>query len=164
MTIGVICSTWVMIYFNPIFSPRFRWLIWCTVEQNYHFWYSILYRCISLRSSINCYLFSGDVYLLLGISLSSPLFSVLLSTDSEVFRGEVFQIVVILLANWSASVENFFAWSKSFWRLNNIACAAKIFTLIYFDILYFQQNTKIHNLFQTFDLLDETNSESFFIH
>ena len=56
----------------------------------------LLYYYINLRSSILGCLFSGDIFFL-GISLSSPLFSVLLSTVSEVIRGEV-------LENFSANL------------------------------------------------------------
>ena len=43
-------------------------------------------------------LFSVDIYLSFGISLSNPIFSVSLSTVPEVFCGEVLEISVALLA------------------------------------------------------------------
>ena len=52
---------------------------------------SLLYYYINLRSSIIFCLFSEDVYLSLGISVS-------LSIVSEVFCGKSFEVLVILLA------------------------------------------------------------------
>ena len=44
----------------------------------------LLHYCISVRSSIIFYLFSGDIYFSLGISLSSSMFSLSLSTTSGI--------------------------------------------------------------------------------
>ena len=31
LTISAIHSPWIIIYFNPIFSPKLSWLIWCII-------------------------------------------------------------------------------------------------------------------------------------
>ena len=59
-TIGVIRSTRVIIYFNPIASPKLRWLISCIIEKIF-FDVPLLYYYINLRSSITC-LFFLEVY------------------------------------------------------------------------------------------------------
>ena len=59
---------------------------------------SLLYYYITLRSSIIFCLFSGDIYLSLGISLSRPIFYASFVTISELFCGEVLETFVILSA------------------------------------------------------------------
>ena len=51
----------------------------------------LLHYCINLRSSIIFLIFSGYMYLSLGISLSRPIFSALFVTASELFSGEVLE-------------------------------------------------------------------------
>ena len=58
----------------------------------------LLYYYINLRSSISFCLFSGDIYLSLGISLSSPIFSALFVTVSKLFCNKVLEIFMILSA------------------------------------------------------------------
>ena len=64
-------------YFNPIFYPKFGWLIWCIVSQIYYFlifhYYTII---IDIRLSIIFCLSSGDIKISLGISLSLSFLSV----------------------------------------------------------------------------------------
>ena len=90
----------------------------------------MLYFCINCRSSITLCFCSGDIYLSLGISLSSSFVTV-----SELLCSEFFEILVIISANllpikslvasgvvWitllevvlSASITNCLAWSGSF--------------------------------------------------
>ena len=59
---------------------------------------ALLNYYIYLRPLIICCLFSGDVYISLGISLCSPIFSSSFVTVSELFCGEVFATFVILSA------------------------------------------------------------------
>ena len=59
---------------------------------------SLLYYYINFRSSVIFCLFSGDIYLSLGISLSSPIFSASFITASELLCGEVLKTFVILSA------------------------------------------------------------------
>ena len=58
----------------------------------------LLYYLINFRSSIFFCLSSWDMYLSLGISLSSPIFSSLFVTFSKLLCGEVFKTFVILFA------------------------------------------------------------------
>ena len=51
--ICVIPSTCVIIYFKPIFCPKFSWLSWCICTTNLLFFdIPLLYHYINLRSSI----------------------------------------------------------------------------------------------------------------
>ena len=59
---------------------------------------SILYYYLSFRSLIIRCLFSGDIYLSLGISLLTAIYYVLFATVSELFLGELFETLVILSA------------------------------------------------------------------
>ena len=67
MTIGVIRSTRLIIYFKYFF-PKHRCLIWCTgvlIWSNKLVlpWYSLLYYYINIESSVICWLFSADIYI-----------------------------------------------------------------------------------------------------
>ena len=99
-----------MLLIAPLISPFFKLKFldsWFLVLSNNFiiFWYSIMYY-INLSSSIICCLFSGYIYIYIyiyiylsfGISVSNPIFSVLLRTDSEVFCVQVLLILVILSA------------------------------------------------------------------
>ena len=57
-----------------------------------------LYYYINVRSSTIFSLFFGDVYLSLGISLSSPIFSASFIIVPELFSGDVRKTFVILSA------------------------------------------------------------------
>ena len=83
MTISVIPFTWAIIYFQPVFCPKFSWLIGYIVEQVYDFlvWhyyinlrYSIIFflyvSSFTLSLSITFCLRSRDIYLSLSISSS----------------------------------------------------------------------------------------------
>ena len=87
--VRVIRCTWGIIYFNPIFILNLD--CWFS-------YYFLIFRCyilhIDLRSSIIYCLSFGDVYIALGISLSSSFVTV-----SKLFCCETFEIPVILLAN-----------------------------------------------------------------
>ena len=78
----------VISYFDPIFCPKFRWLIWCIVSQVYYFLIFHYYIIILILDHhyLHCSLFSGD--LSLGISLSSPIFSASFIAVSKMFCGE----------------------------------------------------------------------------
>ena len=80
----------IIFYFNQIFCPKFRWLIWCIV-----FDVLSLYYYINLSLSVIHYLFSGDIYLSFSIFLSSSIFSVSISTVSEPFCGERLETFVV---------------------------------------------------------------------
>ena len=59
----------------------------------------LVFHCyFNLRSSIISCLFSGDMYIYFGISLLNPIFSVSLSTVSELLYDEVIVSFVIALA------------------------------------------------------------------
>ena len=96
----------------------------------------LLHYCFSLRSSIIFYLFSRDIYFSLGISLSSSMFSLSLSTTSDILGWSIFKTFLILSAIVlsikspiasvyfcialfeaviSASVTDCLAWSRSVW-------------------------------------------------
>ena len=96
----------------------------------------LLHYCISFRSSIIFYLFSRDIYFSLGISLSSSMFSLSLSTTSDILGWSIFKTFLILSAIVlsikspiasvyfcialfeaviSASVTDCLAWSRSVW-------------------------------------------------
>ena len=72
-------------------------LVYCLTSLLF-FGILILYYYINLRSSMIFCLFSGDIYLSLGITLSNLIFSASLSTVSELFCGEVLETFVILSA------------------------------------------------------------------
>ena len=63
-------------------------LVYCSTSLLF-FDISLLHYCIGLRSSIIFYLFSRDIYFSLGISLSSSMFSLSLSTTSDILRWSV---------------------------------------------------------------------------
>ena len=93
VTIGNICFSSLIIYFNQIFCSKLRQLIWYCLEI-YCFSDIPLYY-YNLNSSIICCLFSGDIYLSFGISIS---FSFLFECNSfEAFGGD-FEILLILPA------------------------------------------------------------------
>ena len=97
LTFGVICSMWVIIYFNPTFYSKFRWLIWCIILTIYLFFdIPLLYYYISLRSLIIFNPFSGDTYLCLGVFLPRLIFSVSFVTVSKLFCGKIIRTLFIL--------------------------------------------------------------------
>ena len=67
MFIRRVSSSYVIIYFNPIFCSKFRWLIWY-FKICYFFYIPILYCYTNLNSSITCCLSFGDMYLFWGSS------------------------------------------------------------------------------------------------
>ena len=72
-------------------------LVYCATDLLF-FDIPLLYYYINLRSSIDSCLFSGDIYLSSGNSLSNLVFSASTVTASKLFCGEVFEIFVILSA------------------------------------------------------------------
>ena len=56
----------------------------------------LLYYYINLRSLITFCIFSGDIYLSFGISLSILIFSASFVAISELFNGEVLEAFAIL--------------------------------------------------------------------
>ena len=90
MVISIILSMCIIFYFNLIFCPKFRWLIWCIV-----FDVLSLYYYINLSLSVIHYLFSGDIYLSFSIFLSRSIFFVSISTVSEPFCGERLETFVV---------------------------------------------------------------------
>ena len=65
-------------------------LVYCSTDLLF-LYILLLYYYINLISSIICCVFSGDIYLFLGVSVS-------LSTASNVNCGDLFKTFVILLA------------------------------------------------------------------
>ena len=100
----------LIIYFNPIFYSKCRWLIWYIVEHDYYYYYyyyyyhyyyyysdiSLLHYYTNLRSSIIFCLSSADVYLSLSISLSSLIFSGSVVTGSKPLCDKVLNTFMIL--------------------------------------------------------------------
>ena len=133
------------------------------------FWYSIiiiLYFYINLSLSIISCVFCEDGYIYFGVSLSTPIFSLSLSTASGLICGKLHETFIILSAVllptkllvvsasfWialfepilSESVTNCLTFSKTFW----LHLLRKL--LLYF-CRYFYQKTKSYNLLQIFDL------------
>ena len=83
LTMSVIISTYIIIYFNQVFCPKFSWLVWCKKFNKFFcffFWIPFLYFCIKYKITSNilylfcififCIYFVYFVYLSLGISLS----------------------------------------------------------------------------------------------
>ena len=162
LTIGVIRSTCVIIYFNPIFCPKFSWMIWCLTDLLF-FDTPLLYYYINLRSSIIFCLFSGDVDLSSGIFLPCSFVTV-----SKLFCCGFFQTFVILAvillpikspvssaAFWiavfeavlNASVADCSAWSRSFYMITQVF--TYIFTNIFTHIFNKRQKfmtKKFYNL------------------
>ena len=128
MTVVVVRSTWVSIYFKPISCSKFGWLICCIVYEIYYFLY--------LTSLIIYCPFSGDIYLSSVISLSNIVFfcftfncpwtilyevldtfvtlsaillPIKLPVVSAIFWITVFEAVL------SACVADCLAWSKIYW-------------------------------------------------
>ena len=63
LTTGAVCFMGI-IHFNPIFCPKFSWLIWLYYLTNVLFFdIQMLYYYINLRSSITLCLLSGDIYM-----------------------------------------------------------------------------------------------------
>ena len=70
MTVGVIRSTGVIIYFNPVFCPKLDLV--CFPTDLLFLDIQLLYYYINVRSSIIFPLYSGDIYLFPGNLLSNP--------------------------------------------------------------------------------------------
>ena len=72
LTMSVIISTYIIIYFNQVFRPKFSWLIWCKKFNKFFFFLIFhFYTFISnIRLPVIFCICSGDIYLSLGISLS----------------------------------------------------------------------------------------------
>ena len=117
---GVIHVIRVIIYFNPIFCSKFRWLTCCIVQEIYYFLIFHYYIIILIFDSfLEILMFSGDIYLPLDIFASLP-------TVSKVFYGEFFKAFVILLANLFC----FFYFSNcSFWSSFKCICS-RLFSMI----------------------------------
>ena len=96
MTVGVIRSTGVIIYFNPVFCPKPDLV--CFPTDLLFLDIQLLYYYINVRSSVIFPLYSGDIYLFPGNLLSNPMFWILLLTVLELFIGEVLETFVILSA------------------------------------------------------------------
>ena len=122
LAISDVRSTWVINYFNPIFCPKCRWLIWCVVPQTYYFFDS---SYINHRWPIILCLSSEDIYLSFRFFLSKHVFY-LLWTASELFYGELFETFL------STSVANCLTWSKSSWLY---IFMAYVFTYIFTNIV-----------------------------
>ena len=89
MTIGIIRSTSVIIYFSPVFSNLDGWF--GVLPHLLFFDIPLLYYYINLRLSIIFCLSSEDIYLSLGIYLSRSFVTV-----SNLICCEVFEIFIIL--------------------------------------------------------------------
>ena len=142
-----------------------------------------LLHYINLSSWVIYYLFSGGLYLSFGILMSNPLIFVSHVTVSEVFCGEVlqtFELSAILLPiispiayhqlhitnciccflnysflnSFQCICSRFFSMIRKFLALFTTSVFTYTFTYFY---PYFQQNTKIHNLSQIYDLWVQLN-------
>ena len=137
MTIGIIRSTRIIIYFNPIYCPKFSWLIWCILWQIFRFWYSIIIL-LEYSKIINNFLrlFWRYIYIyFFRYFFSCSTCSILFLTVTELFCGEFAETFIILSAIlllikspvtcgvlWIALLEAFLktsvadclAWSKNF--------------------------------------------------
>ena len=67
MTVGVIRSMCLIIYFNQISCPEIGWLIWCTASQIYYFLIFHYYIIIILISAHQCLLSFSMIYYLFSI-------------------------------------------------------------------------------------------------
>ena len=60
LTMSVIISTYIIIYFNQVFRPKFSWLVWCKKFNKFFFFFDIpfLYFYIKYQITSNIlYLF-----------------------------------------------------------------------------------------------------------
>ena len=117
-------------------------LVYCLTSLLF-FGIPILYYYINLRSLRIFCLFSGDIYLSFGITLSNLIFSASLSTVSELFCGEVFETFVILSAILLAIK---LPVASVFFDIYHLSFYLYFLT-IFLPILL--QNTKIYSLLQT---------------
>ena len=126
MTVGVIRSTGVIIYFNPVFCPKLDLV--CFPTDLLFLDIQLLYYYINVRSSIIFPLYSGDIYLFPGNLLSNPMFWILLLTVLELFIGEVLETFVILSAillpikSPVASAFFWIAFSETVWSVSVTDC------------------------------------------
>ena len=122
-------SSWLIIYFIPIFRSKFIQLIWCLTNSLFP-GIPLLYHYTTRNSSINCFLLSGDMYLSCSTCISS--FCNSLECSTETFFEILVRLSAILLpmksrvasavlwialfeAVFIVSVLDFLALSRCFW-------------------------------------------------
>ena len=65
MTIGVMYSPRSIIYFNPISCSKFKYLIWCIVQQIYNFFIFNYYIIVLILSHHNLLSFLLEIFIFL---------------------------------------------------------------------------------------------------
>ena len=162
MTIGVLSSKCVSIYFNPIFCPKFKWLIWCIVKQVYYFFIFHYCAILLISNHLDFPVFLLDISFACWFVSVSELFcckhfenfvilpAVLLPIKSPVACSFSFIFLIYLFeAILNASVADCIAWSRCSWLYLPLKFLLIILPIF---LLKFLAKSKNHNLLQIFDL------------
>ena len=103
LTIDVVFSTQIIVYFSPIFSFKLIWmvnLVYCLKKKIFSDIPLLLCYYIDIKSSIIFCIFSRDIYFSFGSSLTISMFSVsfgtfIITRDSLHFSTQVFSKLII---------------------------------------------------------------------
>ena len=102
LTIDVVFSTQIIVYFSPIFSSKLIWMVNLVYCLKKNFFLIFHYYCyyIDIKSSIIFCIFSRDIYFSFGSSLTISMFSVsfgtfIITRDSLHFSTQVFSKLII---------------------------------------------------------------------